>query len=116
MMAATFRVVFIECPIDFRTYILLIRRHLASRGSIDNDEYHHNLFRDSHICAMFKYNLGEPRQSMLNVAKLLPDARSMDLSIRADKLEDIDSLIANRPSLTHLRLCWPHFDDPVPLS
>lgn len=104
-MAAAFRVVFVECAFDFRIYIILIRRYLAARGSVENDEYHHALFKNSHICAMYYYGAGQ--RSLSEVTKLIPDARSMEVSIRVDRDEDIDCLLADRSSLTHLRLCWP---------
>jgi len=103
--AAAFRIVFIECSFDFRIYIILIKRHLASLGSVDSDVYHHALFKNSHICAMYYYSPGQ--RSMPDVAQLILDARSMEVSIRVTRDENIDCLLANRPSLTHLRLCWP---------
>ena len=43
------------------------------------------------------YYSGFGHRSMLDVAKLVPDARSMDLLIRVDRDEDFDCLVANRP-------------------
>jgi hypothetical protein len=41
----------------------------------------------------------------------------MDVSIRINRLHTFDCLLADRPSLTHLRLCWPPlelFNDYLP--
>ena len=93
-----------RCHLDSHAYAMPIGRRLKSQGNLHNDGYHHDLFKNSHICATIDFG----RLFTYDVANLVPNARSMDVSIGC--MSDIDCLLAGHPSLTHLRIGWLSLD------
>lgn len=100
--------VFIERERDVRMYTIFVKQYLTSQGHHLGDTYHRDLFcRGRTSISISSHKL--PDQTLADLAKLIPDARSMDLAIHCR----VSDLLVDRHSLKYLRLCWDVIDNSV---
>ncbi|KAH7914730.1 hypothetical protein BJ138DRAFT_1143152 [Hygrophoropsis aurantiaca] len=103
------RHVFFESTLDLMAYRSLIARHLILNGAEIGDDFHRSFAK--HICVSLSIDSVSKPFEVSQVAELIPNARFISLSILVDRRYLFSSivphLLTDRPSLTHLRLCWP---------
>ncbi|KAH7923889.1 hypothetical protein BV22DRAFT_1130265 [Leucogyrophana mollusca] len=94
---------------DFVAYRALIKRHLNHNGSQTGDSYHQSFSK--HTLVSIAVDSLNKHFEVSQAAELIPNARFISLSILVDRRylfnNIVPYLLTDRPSLTHLRLCWP---------
>ncbi|KIJ65074.1 hypothetical protein HYDPIDRAFT_39716 [Hydnomerulius pinastri MD-312] len=101
--------VFIESKLDYIAYHSVISRYLAKQGSQLGDPAHAALSKRN-LVSIALDTVDKPFE-IPDVSSLVPDVHFMALAILTDRRSNFNLilpyLLMDRPSLTHLRLCWP---------